>query len=45
MEGIRQANVRFGSLADMAARPHDVGFTPESGHRAGVRLCVNALAR
>jgi hypothetical protein len=25
-------NVRFGSDADIAARPRDVRFTPESGH-------------
>jgi len=27
-----QCNVRFGSLADIAACPSDVCFTPESGH-------------
>ena len=28
----RLANVRFGSLADITARPWHVRFTPESGH-------------
>jgi hypothetical protein len=28
-----EANVRFGSKADIAARPRNVRFTPESGHR------------
>ena len=27
------ADVRFGSKADIAARPRNVRFTPESGHR------------
>jgi hypothetical protein len=27
------ANVRFGSLADIAARRTNVRFTPKSGHR------------
>ena len=26
------ADVRFGSKADIAARPRNVRFTPESGH-------------
>src|SRR5262249_13776825 len=29
---ILTANVRFGSKADIGARPHNVCFTPESGH-------------
>jgi len=29
----RMANVRFGSEADIEARPFDVRFTPKSGHR------------
>jgi hypothetical protein len=28
----RMANVRFGSEADIEARPFDVRFTPKSGH-------------
>jgi len=28
----RTAHVRFGSKADIEARPFDVRFTPESGH-------------
>jgi hypothetical protein len=31
-EGLHQADVRFGSKADIVARPADVRFTPESGH-------------
>jgi hypothetical protein len=27
-----QVNVRFGSKADIGARPYDVRFTPKSGH-------------
>jgi hypothetical protein len=27
------ANVRLGSITDIDAGPHDVRFTPESGHR------------
>jgi hypothetical protein len=30
---IPMADVRFGSKADIEARPPDVRFTPESGHR------------
>jgi hypothetical protein len=30
-------NIRFGSLADIEARPFDVRFTPKSGHRAPIR--------
>jgi hypothetical protein len=33
------ANVRFGSLGDMAARPRHVRFTPNSGHKSGHRFC------
>jgi hypothetical protein len=29
------ADVRFGSLADIATMSGDVCFTPESGHRLG----------
>jgi hypothetical protein len=29
----RTSHVRFGSLADVEARPADVRFTPKSGHR------------
>ena len=35
-----RVNVRFGSKADMAARPRDVRFTPESGH-CGTRAPVD----
>jgi len=28
------ADVRFGSLADIEARPRHICFTPESGHRS-----------
>jgi hypothetical protein len=35
LEAVRLAlgNVRFGSKADIGARPRDVRFTPESRHR------------
>ena len=33
------AHVRFGSLADIEARPINVRFTPESGHRNSVVEC------
>ena len=39
------ANVRFGSLADMAPSPHNVRFTPESGHlqcTSACPLCANS---
>jgi len=32
-------NVRFGSKADIEARPINVRFTPESGHRNSVVEC------
>ena len=32
-EGKLRLDVRFGSKADIAARPRNVRFTPESGHR------------
>src|SRR5262249_25154273 len=32
-------NVRFGSKADIGARPMNVGFTPESGHWNSVGQC------
>ena len=32
------AIVRFGSLADMAMRPQDVRFTPNSGHRLDAKI-------
>jgi hypothetical protein len=35
----RQGDVRFGSLADNAAGPHHVRFTPESGHRGCAYEC------
>src|SRR5262249_11596963 len=38
-------NVRCGSIADIAACPHHVRFTPESGHREillGCPLCANS---
>jgi hypothetical protein len=31
--GIAALDVRFGSKADIEARPSDVRFTPNSGHR------------
>jgi len=34
-----EANVRFGSKADIAAPPTNVCFTPESGHRNSVVEC------
>ena len=33
------ADVRYGSLGDMAARLRHVRFTPNSGHKSGHRLC------
>jgi hypothetical protein len=39
----RKADVRFGSKADIEARPTDVRFTPESGHCGAQRarlLCA-----
>ena len=33
------ANVRFGSKADIGARPRDVRFTPKSGHWNSVSKC------
>ena len=35
----QSADVRFGSLADMGARPQHVRFTPESGHWLSVSGC------
>jgi len=32
---IVSADVAFGSKADIAARPHNVRFTPKSGHSGG----------
>ena len=37
--GLRGANVRFGSKADIAVGPHEIRFTPESGHRNSVAQC------
>jgi hypothetical protein len=42
---IRTADVRFGSKADIAARPSDVRFTPKSGHglsALGCPLCAKS---
>ena len=39
------ANVRFGSKADIGVRPHDVRFTPKSGHgwvQLQCPLCANS---
>jgi hypothetical protein len=39
-------DVRFGSLADIAAYPHDVRFTPKSGHRrTATAQCLTAAFR
>ena len=47
-EGLHQADVRFGSKADVEARPSDVRFTPESGHsptRSGCLLWAKTRHR
>ena len=36
---MRRLNVRFGSLADIAARLRHVRFTPESGHAQRQHQC------
>ena len=35
MPGVRSADVRFGSLADICAAKSDVGFTPNSDRESG----------
>ena len=42
--GVRTADVRFGSEADIEARPPDVRFTSESRHR-GARLSCPLWAK
>ena len=42
--GLRRADVRFGSKADIGAPPVDVRFTPESGH-AGSASRANVVSR
>jgi hypothetical protein len=37
----RRADARFGSFADIAAYPHDVRFTPNSGHWISARPIDN----
>jgi hypothetical protein len=40
---VRPLNVRFGSKADMASRPHHVRYSPQSGHssaRVARPLCA-----
>ena len=38
-EFVTCANVRFGSLADMAEQISDVRITPESGHYSDIDVC------
>jgi hypothetical protein len=43
---IRQVNVRFGSLADIASRPRHVRYSPQSGHSsARVARPLSAISR
>src|SRR5262249_51761542 len=37
--GAMAVNVRFGSKADIEARPPDIRFTPKSGHYSAQRQC------